>query len=199
MRLLCAICAYAITLICPSMFSMSKLQNYLATNPPIRKAVIGYLVRGDEVLLGVRTRVSNNLGHMVVAGIGGGIEKNESPEDALKREILEEIEVEVTAYQKVGHVVCFSPHRPSWNLSIVIYLVTDFEGEPKKTKDIDPYWYPKNELPLNDMWLDNRITARMVLDGKRIAGTFLYGADGQIVEQELRELAQDEPIPEITA
>jgi 8-oxo-dGTP diphosphatase len=162
---------------------MSKLQDYLATNPPLRKTVIGYMIRDNKVLLGVR--------------IGGGIEEGESSDDALKREILEEIEVQVTDFQKVGHVVCLSPHHPSWNLSVDIYLVTGFKGEPKKTEDIDPRWYPKDELPLEKMWLDNRLTARMVLDGKRIAGTFLYGPDGQIMEQDLRELTQDEPISEV--
>jgi 8-oxo-dGTP diphosphatase len=176
---------------------MSKLQDYLATNPPLRKTVIGYMIRDNKVLLGVRTRVSDSLGHMIVAGIGGGIEEGESSDDALKREILEEIEVQVTDFQKVGHVVCLSPHHPSWNLSVDIYLVTGFKGEPKKTEDIDPRWYPKDELPLEKMWLDNRLTARMVLDGKRIAGTFLYGPDGQIMEQDLRELTQDEPISEV--
>ncbi len=174
---------------------MSKTQNYLATNPPIRKTVIGYLIRDNEVLLGVRTRVSDNLGHMIVAGIGGGVEEGESPEEALKREVLEEIRVDITDWQKVGHVVCLSPHHPSWNLGVDIYLIPSFRGEPEKTEDIDPRWYSKDELPLDEMWLDNRLTARIVLDGKRIAGTFLYGPDGQIMEQDLRELTPGESIP----
>jgi len=177
---------------------MSELQNYLATNPPIRETVAGYLVRGErgeEVLLGLRTRVSDGLGHGVVASIGGGIEDGESPDDALEREIQEEIQVRITAYQKVGRVVCLSPHHPTWNLGVDIYLITGFEGEPQKTEDIDPCWYPKDELPLGRMWLDNRITAPLVLSGKRIAGNFLYGSDGQILEQDLRELNPDESIP----
>lgn len=173
---------------------MSELQDYLATNPPLRETVIGYLVRDSEVLLGVRTRVSNNLGHLIVAGIGGGVEEGESPEDALEREILEEIEVHATDYQKVGSVVNLTPHHPSWNLRVVIYLVTGYEGEPKKTEDIDPYWHPINRLPLNDMWPDNRITAPLILAGKRITGSFLYGADGLIADQDLRELGPNEPI-----
>lgn len=174
---------------------MSKIQVYLATNPPIRETVIGYLVKGNEVLLGVRTRVSNDLGHHVIAGIGGGVEEGETPEEALKREILEEIEVNVTDWQKVGCVVNLSPHRPAWNMRVIIYLVTGFEAEPKKTVDIDPRWYPKNELPLPEMWSDNQITAPLVLAGKRITGSFLYGADGQIAEQWLTELAAGVAIP----
>lgn len=173
---------------------MSELQDYWATNPLLRETVVGYLVRDNEVLLGVRTRVSDGLGHLIVAGIGGGIEAGETPEDALRREILEEIEVHVTDFQKVGHVICLSPHHPSWNLSVTYYLVTDFEGEPKKTEDIDPHWYSKDELPLRDMWPDNRLTVPLVLDGKRITGSFLYGDNGHVVEQDLRELGADESI-----
>lgn len=175
---------------------MSELQDYLATNPPLREAVVGYLVTDDEVWLGVRTRVSNDLGHLVVAGIGGGIERGESPENAFVRESLEEIEVRPTNYQKVGCVICLSPHRPEWNSRIIYFLVTGFEGDPKKTEDIDPHRYPKIALPLESMWPDNRVTVPLVLAGKRIVGSFLYGADGQIVEQDLWELAPDEPIPE---
>ncbi|HET8669702.1 MAG TPA: NUDIX domain-containing protein [Candidatus Saccharimonadales bacterium] len=178
---------------------MSKLQDYLATNPPLRKTVVGYLIRDDKVLLGVRTRVSDGLGHLIVAGIGGGLEEGESPKDALRREILEEIEVHVTDFQRVGNIVCLSPHHPSWNLIVTYYLVSGFEGEPKKTEDIDPCWYSKRELPLRDMWPDNRITVPLVLDGKRIAGSFLYDGDGQIIEQDLRQLAPGEPFSEIVA
>jgi len=178
---------------------MSKIQDYLATNPPIRQTVIGYLIKDNDVLLGTRTRVSNDLGHLIVAGIGGGVEEGESLEEALKREILEEIEVEVTECRKVGCVTNLSPHRPAWNMTVAIYLVTRFEGEPKQTVDIDPHWYPQNKLPLDRMWSDNQITAQLVLAGRRISGTFLYGADGQIVEQNLRELGQYEPIPEVVA
>ncbi|HET7641385.1 MAG TPA: NUDIX domain-containing protein [Ktedonobacteraceae bacterium] len=176
---------------------MSKIQDYLATNPPIRETVIGYLIRGNEVLLGIRTRVSNDLGHHVIAGIGGGVEAGETLEEALKREIHEEIEVDITEYQKVGRVVNLSPHRPAWNMRVMIYLVAAFEGEPKKTVDIDPRWYLKAELPLPEMWSDNQITAPLALAGKRIAGSFLYSANGQIAEQWLTELTADEAIPEI--
>lgn len=174
---------------------MSELQDYLATDPPLLETVVGYLVKDNEVLLGVRTRVSDGLGHLIVSGIGGRLEEGESAEDALVREVLEEIEVVVTDFKKVGHVVCLSPHRPLWNLSVAYYVVTSFEGEPKKTEDIDPYWYPKNKLPLSDMWLDNQITVPLVLNDKRIAGSFLYGANGQIVEHDLRVLDIHETIP----
>lgn len=169
---------------------MSEFQNYFLTNPPIRETVVGYLIKDDEVLLGVRTRVSNSLGHMIVAGIGGGIEDGESPEEALVREVSEEVNVTITDYEKVGYVTNLVPHRPVWNQRIAVYVVTGFEGEPKKTEEIDPHWYPKHSLPLQDMWADNRVTVPMILSGERVEGRFLYGPDGQILEQNVRKLGR---------
>jgi len=173
---------------------MSELQRHLATHPPLTETVIGYLVRSDRVLLGIRKRVSDNLGHRIVAGIGGRLEPGETSDQALRREILEEVKVRIKALRLVGRSVNLSPHKPSHNLGIDIFVVTEFDGEPQETDDIAPLWAPKTDLPLDRMWPDNRLTTPLILQGERIVGNFLYGSDGALIEHDLRTLGPDETI-----
>jgi hypothetical protein len=44
------------------------------------------------------------------------------------------------------------------------------------------------------MWPDNQLTAPLILDGKRITGSFLYGLDGELIEHSLRTLEPHETI-----
>lgn len=66
---------------------MNEMQSYLVTKPSLRGTVISYLVKGDRVLLGVRTLVSNDLGYLTVASIGDGIEDGETPGAVPEREV----------------------------------------------------------------------------------------------------------------
>lgn len=197
MCFLCAMCAYTLERPWRTILPMSELQKQLATHPPLTETVIGYLLRSDSVLLGVRKRVSDNLGHLLIAGIGGRLEPGETSELALQREIEEEIKVRIKAWRLVGRSVNLSPHKPSHNLGVDIYVVSEYDGEPQETDDIAPLWVPKTELPLDRMWPDNRLTAPLVLQGERIMGTFLYGPDGDLIEHDLHTLGPHETTADI--
>ena len=76
-----------------------EIEKYLKTNPTFARAVVCYLLRGDEVLLGLRKLVSFGLGKNLVAEIGGKVgdipeNQGESDEEALTREVKEKIKVE---------------------------------------------------------------------------------------------------------
>ncbi len=190
---MCNMCIYRSTRIAYD-DPMSELQEYLRTEPPLTHTVVGYLLTEGRVLLGVRKRVTDELGQSIIAGIGGRLDPGEDQVQALQREIDEEVRVKIAAWKKVGQVVCLSPHAPKWNLAIGIYTISEFEGEPQETEDIEPLWFPTSALPEDRMWPDNLITIPYVLAGQRVEGSFLYGLDGQIVEHDLRVLSPHEAL-----
>jgi len=51
---------------------------------------------------------------------------------------------------------------------------------------MEPGWFPKNDLPLDEKWPDEAFWLPPVLDGKKIRARFRFGAGGELFEQEIR-------------
>jgi 8-oxo-dGTP diphosphatase len=166
---------------------MKTIESMLETNPQLTPAVVGYLTRGNKVLLGLRKKVSFGLGENLVAGIGGKIEADETADQALVREVEEEIGVTPTTYREVGNVTFLWTNKPKWNQKVTIYLVDEWTGEPQETDAIKPIWVNRNELPESQMWEDNLYWVPMVLEGKQIDATFLYNDEQKIAEHSMIE------------
>lgn len=150
--------------------------------PEFTKAVVCFLIKGDEVLLGRRKKVSNDLGLNIISGIGGKLEAGESNSQALLREVEEEIGVTLKDYTCVGSVKFTFVNKPAWNQDVAIYLSTSWEGNPIETDVIQPSWFAREHLPLQQMWEDNAIWVPRVLMGELIDAFFHYGASGRVEE-----------------
>lgn len=163
---------------------MSQLQNMLAQKPTLTSAVVGFAVRGDEVLLMHRIK---GLGQGLVSGIGGkvGDEEafaHETPDQALVREFQEEIGITPTRYRKVGRVRFIWTTKPKWSMDVAIYLIDEWHGEPIETDVAKPIWHKINDLPTQNMWEDNLYWVPRILDGEYVDAVFLYGPDEKIIE-----------------
>lgn len=144
-------------------------------------------MKEDEVLLGERKKVALDLGLGLLAGIGGKVGDEiefagESDEEALGREVMEEIRVKVLKYKYMGRVRFLWPHRPLWNQDVGVYVVTEWIGVPEETEAIKPYWFKQTQLPVDRMWDDNQYFIPKVLEGETINAVFLYGEDGRVRE-----------------
>lgn len=161
------------------------INEYLEEEPIIKDCVVCYLQQEGKVLLGVRKTSSTNLGVNRVAGIGGKFEDGENSEQALLREVQEEIGVTLTEFREMGRVVYLFPYNPKWNLDVTVYVGEKWEGVPTETNEITPLWFLKDELPIDRMFTDNHLWVPKVLDGKCVDAIFLYGEDHQILESKV--------------
>ncbi len=171
---------------------MSKIDKYLNSGIVFTPVVVSYLVQNKKVLLGLRKKVSLGLGENLLVGIGGKVGdqpeyKDETTEQALVREVKEEICVTVTSYKKMGRVRFIFPHKPKWNQEVTVYVVDKWEGDPKETEPIKPMWFNIKELPTSRMWDDNAYWVPKVLLGEQIDAIFLYGEDNKVVESVFKQ------------
>lgn len=74
---------------------------------------------------------------------GGKIEPGETPEQALARELLEELKIKVKVYERITNIV---DEYPTQILHIDTYRCELLEGTPTLTEHINMAWSNKEEL-----------------------------------------------------
>ena len=167
---------------------MTKIQELLESKVSLIPAVVSFPIRGDEVLLIHRVKVSEGLGLNLISGVGGKVGGDipkfatESAEAALEREVFEEIEIKPTKFRHVGRVRFIWIAKPKWSMDVRIYIVDEWEGSPTETAVAKPVWHKIDNLPVEQMWEDNRYWVHKVLAGERIDAVFLYGENGKLIE-----------------
>jgi 8-oxo-dGTP pyrophosphatase MutT (NUDIX family) len=92
---------------------------------PIRRRAAGVIVKDDKILL--FHRFAHNREYFVFPG--GGIEEKETPEEAVIRELQEELTIEAEIADFIGQIdnLGTDGFSPS---SVYYFLINNFEGVP---------------------------------------------------------------------
>lgn len=131
-----------------------------------------YLVKDNRVLLGKK---KEGMGAGFYVGIGGKLEQGERVEEALVREVKEEIRVEVVEYKQIADLNFHFPEELSnWSQNVKAYKATKWLGTPVETDEIIPEWFELNKIPLDRMWPDAKFWLKNSLRGYYVKGSFHY-------------------------
>lgn len=143
------------------------------------------LRRNNEILLAIKKR---GFGAGKYNGVGGKIEKNETPENAMIRETQEEISVTPIKYEKVG-LMEFDEYYKGNKENVVfhLYLVTEWNGEPTESDEMLPKWFDINEIPYDNMFADDKYWLPLVLNGKKIKAYFEFDEEWNLLSKEIIE------------
>jgi 8-oxo-dGTP diphosphatase len=165
---------------------MSEMKEYLESHSIHREAIVCYLVNEEthELLLGYREFNPNGKDQKLYSGIVDVIQEDEIPEDTCFRAGQDQLGISITGMERRGVISFIFPHNPRWNHSITVFIVTKWIGEPHAAGDIAPIWFPKGNLPWNEMWHDNQFWLEDIIEGSSVNATFLYGEDNKVKEFE---------------
>lgn len=143
-----------------------------------------YLLRGAEVLLGLKLR---GLGQGRLVGVGGKLQPGESARHAAVREVAEEVGV-VLAASDLVHVASLDyrfPHRPAWSQRSTAFVCHEWMGTPRRSDELDPRWYSVDRIPFDRMWDDARYWLPAALTAPPAAPpagvVFTFGEDNATV------------------
>lgn len=165
--------------------------DYLNPMQTIR-AVICYLRRGDEFLLLLKKQ--GKFGGGFWNGPGGKIKAGETPEQAVKREVFEETCLVVRTLESVGYLeFYFGPEKPKPDWTANVFLSKEFDGDLRESEEGKLEWFSKDNLPIDQMWQDDRYWLPLLVQGKKFRGKFWFSGDSKVllsreVEEEKLEI-----------
>ena len=116
----------------------------------MKNTTLCYIVRGDQVLMLHRVKKENDLNRDKWVGVGGKFEENESPEDCLRREVLEETGLTLTKWKYCGIVTFLSD---KWEGEYMhLYRGDEFTGALKECDEGDLQWVSRDFMMQLPMW-----------------------------------------------
>lgn len=119
-----------------------------------------YLEKGDQYLLLHRTKKENDANRDKWIGVGGKFEKGESPEDCVKREVLEETGFTLTSYRYRGIVTFVSDLFPCEYMHL--FTADAWTGEQKICSEGELAWISKKDFASLPMWAGDKIFLNLI-------------------------------------
>ena len=161
-----------------------KIAEYKKKNPQsLRLATLCFLIRDDEVLLAMKKR---GFGKDRWNGVGGKQNPGENIKQTAIRETQEEISITPKDLEVRAVLDFYFPKNPDWSQQVIVYFSKSWDGTPEETEEMKPRWYKKDDLPLNEMWADDKHWLPQVLRGEKVKAEFSFGEDETVLDFNVR-------------
>lgn len=150
-----------------------------------RKILTLVIIRREcEILLGFKKR---GFGANKFNGFGGKVEPGETILDGAKRELFEESHLTSESLKEVG-LLEFEFKGDPVLLETHVFTTDQFKGDPIETEEMKPQWYPVNQIPYDQMWLDDKYWLPLLIEGHKFKGFFLFEGHDKILNYDLKIL-----------
>lgn len=142
----------------------------------LNEAVVCFLVKGNSILLALKTR---RIGKGYLNGYGGGVMPNESPIDAAVREVHEETNINPNKgvialpenLEKIAEAyICnIKSDGEEFVCRVHFFLLHKWSGEITDTVEmIQARWYNLKSLPYHKMMPADKIFLPLAFAGKKV-------------------------------
>ncbi len=143
--------------------------------------------QNDEILMG--KILDNKFQGDIYNFPGGKVEEGETMEQCAVRELKEEVGVEVNIadLEKSAELTFLWPDpNKIWNIHV--FTARKWVGEPHETAEMIPKWFKKHEIPFDNMWEADKHWIPLILEEKKIVGTFKYDENKRLIQKDVKNV-----------
>ena len=139
-------------------------------------ATICYIDNGKELLMLHRNKKPNDVHEGKWIGVGGKLERGETPQECAAREILEETGLKAKPVLK--GVITFPEFTPDLDWHTYVFKVTEFEGNLIDCNEGTLEWVPYDEVLSKPTWEGDHTFVEWLLEDKTFfSAKFVYDGD----------------------
>ena len=143
----------------------------------VKLATICYIDNGKKFLLLHRNKKPNDVHAGKWIGVGGKLEKGETPQECAVREIFEETGLRVNKPVLKG-IITFPDFTPDNDWYTYVFKATEFEGELIDCDEGTLEWVPYEEILSKSTWEGDYTFLSWILEDKPFfSAKFSYKGD----------------------
>lgn len=131
---------------------------------------LAYFIQNDKILLPLKKK---KIGIGKHNGVGGRLEENETHEQAMIRECMEEVGLQPIEYEYVAELSFSRIVNDEINVAVVYtYVCRSWSGTLIETDEMKPYWFDINNIPYDKTMDGDKYWLPLVISGKSIVASF---------------------------
>jgi 8-oxo-dGTP diphosphatase len=138
-------------------------------------ATLCYLKRDGNTLMVYRNKKANDIHQGKWNGLGGKFEPRESPEECVKREVLEESGLEIRDPKLHGLLMFPNFKEDDWY--VFVFTAREFEGGLIDSPEGELEWIPDEKLISLNLWPSDQIFFPWLEMDKFFSAKFIYQGD----------------------
>jgi 8-oxo-dGTP pyrophosphatase MutT (NUDIX family) len=145
-----------------------------------------YFIQDNQILLPLKKK---KIGKGKHNGVGGRLEANETHEQAMIRECIEEVGLEPVEYEYMAELSCNQLVGDEKSTAVIhVYICKNWTGDLIETDEMKPYWFDINDIPYDKTMDDNKYWLPLVLDGKKIVANFDLNENYVTLNHDIKEI-----------
>ena len=138
-------------------------------------ATLCYLKRDGCTLMVYRNKKAHDIHQGKWNGLGGKFEPGESPEECVKREVLEESGLQIREPKLHGLLMFLAFKGNDWY--VFVFTAREFEGELIDSPEGELAWIPDEKLTSLNLWPSDQIFFPWLEKDKFFSAKFIYKGD----------------------
>ena len=138
-----------------------------------------YILNKEKVLFLLRNKKENDLNENKYIGVGGKLEKDESPKEGIIREIKEETGLNAKNVKLKG-IITFI--LPKWeNELCFVYICDEYEGIMDECDEGELVWVDKKDINKLNLWEGDKLFLPKLFEDKLFIMKLIYDINDNLI------------------